>query len=216
MSSAKYHSSVSLPADIPLPPTTQALIGLNIIGFALQQMLGPWFMTMFALWPPISSAPAGEVPFQIWQPLTYAFLHGNLTHLLFNMLGFWMLGRDVEAAFGSARYLQYYLVCVVTAAIAQIVVVAIMDQPPFPAVGASGGVFGLLLAYGMLFPRRKLLLLFPPIPMQARTFVTLYGLVELVLGVTGTQSGVAHFAHLGGLVGGFFLLQYWRRRWPFG
>ena len=157
-----------------------------------------------------------EVPFQIWQPLTYAFLHGNLTHLLFNMLGFWMLGRDVEAAFGSARYLQYYLVCVVTAAIAQIVVVAIMDQPPFPTVGASGGVFGLLLAYGMLFPRRKLLLLFPPIPMQARTFVTLYGLVELVLGVTGTQSGVAHFAHLGGLVGGFFLLQYWRRRWPFG
>jgi membrane associated rhomboid family serine protease len=77
-------------------------------------------------------------------------------------------------------------------------------------------VFGLLLAYGMLFPKRRLMLLFPPIPMQARTFVTLYGLIELVLGITGTQSGVAHFAHLGGLVGGFFLLQYWRRRWPFG
>ncbi len=199
-----------------VPPITQALLGLNIIGFALQQMMGLWFMATFALWPPFSAAdPMETVPFELWQPVTYAFLHGSLMHLLFNMLGLWMLGREVELEFGSKRYLQYYFLCVVTAAIAQMAVVAILDQPPFPTVGASGGVFGLLLAYGVLFPRRRIMLLIPPIPMQARTFVTLYGLVELFLGVTGTQSGVAHFAHLGGLVGGFFLLQFWRRRWPF-
>jgi membrane associated rhomboid family serine protease len=199
-----------------LPPVTQALIGLNIVGFSLQQLLGPWVTMTFALWPPVPVMPGDAMPFQIWQPVTYAFLHGNLAHLMFNMLGFWMLGRDVEDVFGSIRYLQYYFTCVVTAAVAQMLVVALLDQPPAPTVGASGGVFGLLLAYGMLFPKRRLMLLFPPIPMQARTFVILYGLIELVLGITGTQSGVAHFAHLGGLVGGFFLLQFWRRRWPFG
>jgi len=199
-----------------LPPITQALLGLNIIGFALQEMFGPWVMAYFALWPPFSSAGPGEtVPFEVWQLVSYAFLHGSLTHLLFNMLGLWMLGRQVESTFGSKRYLQYYFVCVITAALAQIAVIGLTHQEPFPTVGASGGVFGLLLAFGVLFPRQRVVLLFPPIPMQARTFVTLYGIVELVLGVTGTQSGVAHFAHLGGLVGGFFLLQYWRGRWPF-
>jgi membrane associated rhomboid family serine protease len=82
-------------------------------------------------------------------------------------------------------------------------------------VGASGGVFGLLLAFALLFPRRVVMLLIPPIPLPARVFVVVYGVIELVLGVTETQSGVAHFAHLGGLAGGFFLLQYWRGRWPF-
>jgi membrane associated rhomboid family serine protease len=104
---------------------------------------------------------------------------------------------------------------VVTAAIAQLLVGQLLDWPPFPTVGASGGVFGLLLAFGMLFPERRVLLLFPPIPMKARTFVTLYGVIELVLGITGSESGVAHFAHLGGLAGGFFLIQYWKGRWPF-
>lgn len=199
-----------------MPPITQALIGLNIIGFGLQEWLGSEFLTLFALWPPVSSAPPGAVPFEIWQLVTYAFLHGSLPHLLFNMLGFWMLGRDVELALGWKRYIQYFLLCVVTAALAQMLVIGILQQEPFPTVGASGGVFGLLLAFGRLFPRRRVMLLFPPIPMRARTFVTLYGLVELVLGVTGTQAGVAHFAHLGGLIGGFFLLQFWWKRWPFG
>jgi membrane associated rhomboid family serine protease len=85
----------------------------------------------------------------------------------------------------------------------------------YPTVGASGGVFGLLLAYGMLFPNHRLMLLFPPIPMRARTFVICYGLLELFLGVTGTAPGVAHFAHLGGMAFGFLLIQYWRGRWPF-
>lgn len=194
-----------------MPPVTQALLGLNILGFALQQLAGPSVMMSFALWSP-GSGSAGAPTFQLWQLVSYGFLHGSLMHLLFNMLGLWMLGRDVEDVFGSKRFLQYYLACVCSAALVQLAVAYALEWPPFPTVGASGGVFGLLLAFGMLFPRRRVMLLIPPIPMQARTFVTLYGIVELVLGVTGSESGVAHFAHLGGLAGGYLLIRYWRAR----
>jgi len=198
-----------------VPPVTQALLGLNIIAFALQGMFGFGLEAAFALWPPAQINHPQIPHFELWQVLTYGFLHGNIWHLAFNMLGLWMLGRDVERALGSRRYLQYYLSCVVTAALAQLAVMSLTNAPPYPTVGASGGVFGVLLAFGMLFPRRIVMLLIPPIPLPARWFVIIYGLIELFLGVTGTQSGVAHFAHLGGLAGGFFLLQYWRRRWPF-
>jgi membrane associated rhomboid family serine protease len=95
--------------------------------------------------------------------------------------------------------------------VAQLTVMGGMNRPPVPTVGASGGVFGLLLAFGMAFPQRRVMLLFPPIPMPAWLFVTLYGLLELYLGVTGTQAGVAHFAHLGGMAAGYALLVYWKR-----
>ena len=117
-----------------------------------------------------------------------------------------------EAGFPPSRerrYVWYYLVCVVSAAIAQLLVAA-MTGLFYPTVGASGGVFGLLLAYAMYFPNNRIVLLFPPIPMPARVFVVLYAVLELYLGVTGTQEGVAHFAHLGGMVGGFVMLRYWR------
>jgi membrane associated rhomboid family serine protease len=105
--------------------------------------------------------------------------------------------------------LTYYLVSVVSAAITQLVVAG-MSGTVYPTVGASGGVFGLLLAYGLYFPNSRVMLLFPPIPMPARTFVLVYAVLELFLGVTGTQEGVAHFAHLGGMVGGYLMLRYWR------
>jgi membrane associated rhomboid family serine protease len=98
---------------------------------------------------------------------------------------------------------------VLGAAVAQLFVMSRMDGPPHATLGASGGVFGLLLAFGMAYPQRRILLLFPPIPMPAWLFVTLYGLLELTLGVTGTQDGVAHFAHLGGMAAGFALLTHW-------
>jgi membrane associated rhomboid family serine protease len=128
------------------------------------------------------------------------------------MLALYMFGGDIERLLGSQRFLVYYLVCVVGAAVAQLVVLGGMNRPPVPTVGASGGVFGLLLAFGMAFPHRKLMLLFPPIPMPAWLFVTLYGLLELYLGVTGSGVGVAHFAHLGGMVTGYLLLTYWSRQ----
>ena len=184
------------------PPVTQTLIALNVIAFALEALLGNRWFENFMLWP------LGR-DFAPWQVLTYGFLHGGLTHLLFNMLGLYMFGSDIERVWGQKRYLTYYLACVITAAIAQLVVTSMMGSA-HPTVGASGGVFGLLLAFGMMFPRRTVVLLIPPIPMPAWLFVTLYGLIELYLGITGTASGVAHFAHLGGMVGGYLLIVYWR------
>jgi membrane associated rhomboid family serine protease len=185
-----------------IPQTTQTLLGLNVIAFALQTILGGEFFAQLALWP------LGP-EFAPWQIITYGFLHGSFMHLLFNMFGLYMFGSDIERVWGSRRYLTYYLVCVVTAAAAQLTVTWLTGAI-YPTVGASGAVFGLLLAFGMMFPRRTVMLLIPPIPMPAWLFVTLYGMIELYLGITGTASGVAHFAHLGGMVGGYCMIQYWR------
>ena len=184
------------------PPVTQTLIAINVIAYALEALLGGSWLNDLMLWP------LGR-DFAPWQVLTYGFLHGSLTHLLFNMLGLYMFGSDIERVWGPRRFLTYYLTCVISAAIAQLVVTSMMGSA-HPTVGASGGVFGLLLAFGMMFPRRTVVLLIPPIPMPAWLFVTLYGLIELYLGITGTASGVAHFAHLGGMVGGYLLIVYWR------
>jgi membrane associated rhomboid family serine protease len=193
-----------------LPTATRALLILNVALFAAQALTGPWLINVFGLWPPASPDYPGEASFEIWQLLTYGFLHGGLEHLFFNMLALYMFGGDIERLLGTRHFVIYYLACVVGAAVAQLFVVAGMDRPPVPTVGASGGVFGLLLAFGMAFPRRRIMLLFPPIPMPAWLFVTLYGLLELYLGVTGTGQGVAHFAHLGGMAAGYALLVFWR------
>jgi membrane associated rhomboid family serine protease len=197
-----------------LPPVTRALLIANVVIFVLQQLTGFLLIGPFALWPPHSPQFPNAPSFQIWQLLSYGFLHGSLAHLFFNMLALYMFGGEVERLLGSRRYLVYYLVCVVGAAIAQTVVTGAMGGPPRPTVGASGGVFGLLLAFGLAYPHRKIMLLFPPIPMPAWLFVTLYGLLELYLGVTGSGQGVAHFAHLGGMVAGYALLVHWRAGRP--
>jgi len=193
-----------------IPPTTQALIFINVLVYLLQLVTGNLLIVYFGLWP-VSSP-----DFQPWQLVTYAFLHDRSTiaHLFFNMLALFMFGSDIERVWGGGRYLRYYFVCVVSAALAQLLVSGISGGAPYPTIGASGGVFGLLLAFGMMFPRRMVVLLFPPIPMPAWLLVTLYGALELLLGITGTQAGVAHFAHLGGMAGGFLLIQYWRGRLP--
>ena len=200
-----------------MPPTTQALIIVNVLFYLLQLVTGDLLIFSFALWPP-SSGFAGSVDgtphFQFWQPVTYAFLHGSMTHLFFNMLALFMFGSDIERVWGSRRYLTFYFVCVISAALAQLLVAGVSGGAPYPTIGASGGVFGLLLAFGMMFPRRMVMLLFPPVPMPAWLLVTLYGALELLLGITGTQAGVAHFAHLGGMAGGFLMIQYWRGRLP--
>ncbi|HEX2494488.1 MAG TPA: rhomboid family intramembrane serine protease [Steroidobacter sp.] len=194
-----------------ITPINKALILANIAVFALQGLFGGFVEVHFALWPTTAAA-LDYPPFRPWQVMTYGFLHGNLTHLFFNMFALFMFGSDIERLFGPRRYLEYYLLCVVGAAVMHLIVVTSAHLPPAPTVGASGGVFGLLLAFGMAWPKRMIILLFPPIPMPAWLFVTLYGLLELYLGVTGTASGVAHFAHLGGMATGFVTIRYWQAR----
>ncbi len=195
-----------------LPPVTRLLLIANVTVYLLQMAFGDALLVWFALWPFHTPASLGA-QFLPWQVLTYGFLHGSLLHLGFNMLALYMFGGQIEQVFGARRFLIYFLGCVFAAALAQLAVQTFAGSPPLPTVGASGGVFGLLLAYGLFFPRRMIMLIFPPIPMPAWLFVTLYGLLELYLGVTGTQAGVAHFAHLGGMLGGYILIRQWRRRY---
>ncbi|HNV09558.1 MAG: rhomboid family intramembrane serine protease [Dokdonella sp.] len=201
---------------IDLPPVTRALLISNVGIFLLQQLFPDALLIHFALWPLGSELlPDGTtLGFQIWQLLSYGFLHGGLTHLFFNMLALWMFGGAIERLFGSRPFAIYYISCVIGAAIAQLIVIEFFSGGFYPTLGASGGVFGLLLAFGMMFPHQRIMLLFPPIPMPAWVFVTGYGVIELYLGVTGSQAGVAHFAHLGGMVAGFAIIQYWRGRLP--
>ena len=192
-----------------MPTITTFLIAANIAVFLLQSA---WqgMVVPFALWPLGASAGgAADVGFRPWQVVTYAFLHGNLLHLGFNMFALYMFGGAIERVVGPGRYLTYYFVSVISAALAQLLVAALMGGI-YPTVGASGGVFGLLLAYAVYFPHNRVMLLFPPIPIPSRMFVLIYAVIELYLGVTGTQSGVAHFAHLGGMVGGAVMLYNWR------
>ena len=193
----------------PMPPVTQTLLLVNVAIFCLDLFLGPWFGRLFALWPIASGA------FMPWQMLTYAFLHGDAQHLFFNMLGLWMFGAELERVWGPRRFMQFYAASLLAAAGMQLLVNFLIGSP-YPTVGASGALFGLLLAFGMMFPNRTIMPLFPPIPMKAKTFVMVFGGLELVLGVTGTQSGVAHFAHLGGMLGGYLMIRYWRGQAPFG
>jgi rhomboid family protein len=193
-----------------VPPVTQTLLIANVAVFLLQTQTGELLDAWFALWP------VGSGLFAPWQLVSYGFLHGGFAHIFFNMLGLYMFGSDIERLFGSRYFLAYYFACLVAAGVCQLVVTAVAGGPPIATVGASGALYGLLLAFGMYFPRRMVMLIFPPIPMQARVFVILFGALELVLGVTGTADGVAHFAHLGGMAGGWLVIQFRRRGFPFG
>ncbi|HLQ08841.1 MAG TPA: rhomboid family intramembrane serine protease [Steroidobacteraceae bacterium] len=188
-----------------LPPATRALILINVAVFLLQQLAPEVMAELFALWP------LGSPLFRPWQLISYAFLHGNLVHIFFNMFALFMFGRALETYWGGRRLVMFYLVCVLTAALTQLLVQTGSGAQE-EVIGASGGVFGVLLAFAWYFPRQRIILLFPPIPMPAWLFVTVYGLLELFFGVTGRQQGVAHFAHLGGMLGGALCILYWRTR----
>jgi membrane associated rhomboid family serine protease len=197
-----------------LPPVTRAILLANVAVFLLQQVAADKLLELFALWP------LGHPLFKPWQLLTYAFLHegvlmrGEFTHIFFNMFALYMFGSTLEQFWGGRRFAIYYLVSVLAAGATELAVQGASNGGG-PVIGASGGVFGLLLAFAWYFPRQRLMLLFPPIPMPAWLFVTLYGVLELVLGVTGSQEGVAHFAHLGGMLGGALIILYWRTRGRF-
>ncbi len=187
------------------------LIGLNVVVFVLQGLSPEWFAYYFALRP--LQPEDGVVGFRVWQLISYAFLHGGLAHILFNMWGLWMFGSEIERYLGARRFLSIYFASVVSAAVTQLFVPTLLHMEPAPVVGASGGVIGLLLAYAFMFPHRKMIILPIPVPISAWLLATLYAGLELFLGLTGSQSNVAHFAHLGGMFGSGLLLAYWGRRY---
>jgi membrane associated rhomboid family serine protease len=196
-----------------ITPTNRAIILANVGVYILQKVLNPYVFAPFALWPLQTGL------FRPWQLLTYGFLHdpSSFLHIFFNMFAVFMFGSRVEQLFGAKRYLIYYLSCVVGAALMHLIVVYFArDLPMAATLGASGGVFGLLLAFGMAYPRQQLIIFPIPVPIQAWLAVTLYGGMELFLGVTRTAQGIAHFAHLGGMATGFVLIRYWQsqRRRP--
>jgi membrane associated rhomboid family serine protease len=192
----------------PLPPVTKIVMLVCVGIFCVQALTPPILEGLFALWPLASGN------FFPWQVLTYALLHGDLLHLFFNMFGLWMFGTELERLWGPRRYAQFLLASVLSAAAVQLLWTAVIGSPS-PTVGASGALFGLLLGFGMLFPNRIIVPLFPPIPMKAKVFVAVFGALEILLGLSG-RSGIAHFAHLGGMLGGFLMIRYWRRQPPFG
>jgi len=206
----------------PLPPVTRALLIICVLVFVLQNMAGAedWLLIHMALWPTLFNdanlpvALGGYPEFRPWQLLTYGFMHGSPSHLLFNGFALWMFGGSLEKFWGARPYLTYVLVAIVGAGMVQWLVGTLGGQP-YPTVGISGGVFGVLLGFGMMFPNRQLMLLIPPIPMKARTLVVVYALFELYMGVFTSGGGVAHFAHLGGLATGWLMILYWRGSLPF-
>ncbi len=191
-----------------LPPVTKALMLICTAMFCVQLLFGPWLEGLFALWP------LGSGLFMPWQPLTYAFLHGDPLHLFFNMFGLWMFGSEIEMIWGRKRYWHFLLASAVAGAVAQMLV-SLIGIPMGPTVGASGALYGLLLAFGVMFPERIIMPLFPPIPMKAKIFVMVFGGIALLSGIFSPTGGVAHFAHLGGMLGGWLMIRYWRGQAPF-
>jgi len=202
----------------PLPPITQGLILLNVAIYCLQLFIGPAFTGLFALWP----IGTNFLPFQV---VTYAFLHGSWSHLFFNMLGLWMFGGEQELRNGPRRYLHLIAASVLAAALAQLIIAPLLGIQA-PVLGASGIVFGMLMAFAMSDPNRVVMLLIPPIPMKARTMAIVFGALELYVLLPPFVPGVsvlnyvlgnaAHLAHLGGMLGAFLMFRYWRRQAPFG
>tara|TARA_B100001093_G_scaffold502077_1_gene554557 strand:- start:449 stop:1081 length:633 start_codon:yes stop_codon:yes gene_type:complete len=201
------------PTNSSIPDIIFIIIIVNGLLFSLQQF-APRFTFEFLALQPLVSPPGYLTPsFIPWQLITYGFVHStsSLMHILFNMLMLWMFGRDIERLMGPQRFLIYYITCIAGAGIIQLLV-GVLQGGGVPTVGASGGVFGILLAYGMAFPERRIMLLFPPIPMKAKYFVIMLGLLELYFGFSGVNNGIANFAHLGGMLFGYCLIRAWKRR----
>jgi membrane associated rhomboid family serine protease len=208
-----------------LPPVTRTLLIANAAIFLLELVpsLHPLLIAYGALWPigpaQFAGYTAGGTPitvgFHFWQVVTYAFLHGGWMHIGFNMFALWMFGGPIEHLLGAKHYTFYYFFCAITAAITHLLVAQFFTHGFYPTLGASGAIFGLLVAFGMMYPHMKMFLIFLPIPLPAWVFVIGYILLELFFGVSGYESGVAHFAHLGGAVGGVLLLLYWLGKLPF-
>ena len=193
------------------------LLFINIGIFILTELAMPNLRYILSLYYPTTDF------FKPWQMVTHMFMHADFNHLLFNMFALYMFGTALESYWGAKRFLQFYLICGLGAMMLYLGVwyleVSAFEpfmyqqflQTPIPMMGASGAIFGLLAGYGKMFPNSTIMLLIPPIPMKAKYFVLIYAVIELIFGISGIQTGVAHFAHLGGAIFGAAMVFYWRK-----
>ncbi|MBO5406448.1 MAG: rhomboid family intramembrane serine protease [Bacteroidales bacterium] len=208
-----------------MPPVVKNLLLINVIMYVITMITGNFMYENFALF--YFKSPFFK-PFQL---VTHMFMHGGFTHIFFNMYTLFIFGGVLERVWGSQKFLLYYFVTGIGAALLHLGVmylqlqgyIADVNAGDFmaraniqallstPTVGASGAIYGLLLAYGMLFPNNVMQLIFPPVALKAKWFVLIFGALELLLGLSGRGGNVAHFAHLGGMIFGFFLILYWKK-----
>lgn len=210
-----------------IPAATKHLILINILVWIMTVLGGDKMYEMFALFYPTSPF------FKPWQVLTHMFMHGGFWHLFFNMYTLFIFGCVLERVWGSKKFLIFYFITGLGAALlhtgvewiqtqvwmnqiaegSQSAMIALHSLKMTPTVGASGAIYGVLLGYAMLYPDSIMTLLFPPISLKAKWFVLIFGAIELLTGLTGsTGGGIAHFAHLGGMIFGFILIQYWKKK----
>lgn len=186
-----------------IPPAVKALIIASVAVFLLQAVTDHSFVIFFGLVPYLVWE-----KLYIWQILTYQFLHGGLFHILFNMLALWLFGCDLERLWGSRFFLKYYMICVAGGAILNVL---FLSDQAVPSIGASAGIYGLLLAYGLLYPDRIIYFYFL-FPLKMKHFVMIIGAISLYSSIAATRSGIAHLAHLGGMGVGYLYLR-WGNPW---
>ena len=209
-----------------IPTVTRNLIIINVIVFIATLINEPFMISTFAMFYPTSQY------FHSWQILTHMFMHGGFWHILFNMYTLWMFGSVLERMIGEKKFLIFYFVCGLGAAAlhtgveylqAQSLMAAMADGSTTaaqsyaalkstPVVGASGAIYGVIIGYAMLFPQSRLTLLFPPVTLSAKWMVIIFAAMELLFGITGTVVSIAHFAHLGGMLFGWLMIKYWRKK----
>jgi membrane associated rhomboid family serine protease len=184
------------------------LLAINVLLFVVTQFLWPQGANLLALYYPTSPA------FQPFQLVSHMFMHGNIPHLLLNMLGLYMFGSSLEYLWGARKFLFFYLFCGFGAMLLHLFVLYLEVGTQVyngSMVGASGAIFGLLAGYAMQFPNNIISMIFPPISLKAKYFVPLFAALDLFMGLGNYSTGVAHFAHLGGALFGFLLILYWRK-----
>ena len=188
-----------------IPPGLKWLLAVNALAYAAQQFAGGWLEMTFGL------IPAKVLSLEIWRLFTYQFLHGSFFHVFFNLFTLWMFGKEIEWSWGTKDFLKFYFTCVLGAALMNTI---FEPNAIVPVIGASGGIYGLLVAFAMMYPT-AVIYLYGILPLQAKHFVILIGIFEFFASFHGTASAIARFAHLGGMLTGFLYLKSYefRSRW---
>ena len=206
-----------------IPKVTKNLILVNIVVFVATLLNEEFMISTFGMFYPSSPY------FRWWQPVTHMFMHGGFWHIFFNMYTLFIFGVVVERIIGSKKFLLFYFICGLGAAALQMgtqylemqsflasdsqaALKGIVALKSTPTVGASGAIYGVLMAYAMLFPESRMTLIFPPVTLSAKWMVVIFAAIELFTGVVGWADGIAHFAHLGGMLIGWLMIRIWKRR----